>query len=405
VGGLPRRATYITKHTIEGYEKINVDAGDFASSGSKHGEFKSEWMARLMGDLEYDAIAVGERDLQLGRDKLMALAEQYSLPLVCANLIDTESKEHIVAPYRIVEKGKKSLFGLFGKPVKVGIFGILSPRYFIPVSKPGDAPLKATDPVESAKLTIEELKTKGCTIIIALVHVSVQEAGKIASLGDLTALVMGHSMSHLAKPRFDNGAIVIQGGREGRYIGDVKIEADGSGKVLSVEGEVNSLSSIYKDDPHYAALISEYKKALEMMSFAPKVTKDGTEFIGKTTCGSCHVDQMDQWKTTQHANAFATLVENDSHFDPECVGCHVVGYGIGNGFRDARTTPAMADVQCESCHGPGMVHFRYHSTDGKRGTEAAATMGPVTESVCTKCHKDDHDPEFDFEKKVVDVIH
>ena len=36
--------------------------------------------------------------------------------------------------------------------------------------------------------------------------------------------------------------------------------------------------------------------------------------------------------------------------------------------------PAMADVQCESCHGPGMVHFRYHSTDGKRGTEEAATI-------------------------------
>jgi hypothetical protein len=405
VGGLPRRATYIAEKTTEGYFKINVDAGDFASAGSRHGEFKSEWMARLMGDLEYDAIAVGERDLKLGREKLLELATQHSLPLVCANLIDTESGEHLVEPYVIVEKGDKPLFGLLGKPLRVGIFGVLSPRYLVPVNKPGEAPLKATDPVEAASAVIDELKDKGCTVIIALAHISVPEASKIAALGDLTAMVMGHSMSHLAKPRFDNGAIVIQGGREGRYIGDVTIEAGAGGEVLSVEGEVNSLSKTYKDDPHFAALIVEYKKALELMSFAPKMKSGGTEFIGKTTCGSCHVEQMDQWRTTRHANAFATLVENNSHFDPECVVCHVVGYGIGNGFRDAKSTPAMADVQCESCHGPGMVHFRYHSTDGQRGTEEAATMGTVAVTVCTQCHKDDHDPEFDYDKKVELVTH
>jgi 2',3'-cyclic-nucleotide 2'-phosphodiesterase (5'-nucleotidase family) len=395
----------MAKHTTEGYEKIVVDAGDFASAGSKHGEFKSEWMIRAMGDLNYDAVAVGERDLQLGREKLLELADQHSLPLVCANLIDTESNELLVDPYKIVEKGSKSMLGLFGKTVKVGIFGILSPRYLVPVHKPGEAPLKATDPVEAAKATIEELQAKGCTVIIALVHVSVPEAGKIAGLGGLTAMVMGHSMSHLAQPRFDSGAIVIQGGREGRHIGDVKIEVGGDGKVVLVEGEVNSLSSTYKDDPHFAAIISEYKKALELRSFAPQVESTEERFIGKTTCGSCHTDQMDQWKTTQHADAFATLVEDNSHFDPECIICHVVGYGQANGFRDAKTTPAMADVQCESCHGSGMVHFRFHSSGGKRGPEADATMGTVAETVCTQCHKGDHDPEFDFEEKVKAVIH
>lgn len=405
MGGLPRRATYIANNTVEGYFKINVDAGDFSSVGSKHAEFKSEWMTRMMGDLEYDAIAVGERDLQLGRVSLLELAKQNNLPLVCSNLIDTETKKYLVDPYRIVEKGESSFLGLFGKPVKVGIFALLSPRYFVPVNKPGEAPLKATDPVETAKATIEKLKSEGCSIIIALAHVSVPEAGKIAALGGLTAVVMGHSMSHLAKPRFDNGAIVIQGGREGRYIGDVSIEVDGAGEVVSVEGEVNTLGNQYKDDPHFAAMISEYKKALEMMSFAPKAKKSSVDYIGKTTCGSCHVEQMDQWKTTAHSNAFATLIENESQFDPECVVCHVVGYGIGNGFRDAKTTPAMADVQCESCHGPGIVHFRFHSSGGAKGNAKEAVLGPVAETVCTQCHKDDHDPDFDFEKKVKLVIH
>ncbi len=392
---------------MEGYEMIVVDSGDFSTLGSKHGEFKTEWMIRGMSEMGYDAVAVGEKELQMGRARMLELASKYSLPLVCANVVDAESQELLVDPYVILEVEKKSLFGLLGRQVKVGIFGVLSPRYLTPVSVRGEAPLKATDPVRAAEAVIKKLQEEGCSVIVALAHVSVPEAGQIASVGGLTAIVMGHSMAYTADPRFDNGAIVIQGGREGRNIGDVKIDVGPGGEVVSIEGEVLPLTNKYKDDPHFAALISEYKKNLEVMAFAPKVTKDQgmSLYVGKTACGSCHADQLEQWKSTNHSTAFATLVENNSHYDPDCVGCHVLGYGRGNGFRDAGTTPAMADVQCESCHGPGLDHFRYHSSDGKSGSEAEAAMPPVVESVCTECHKDDHDPEFDFEKKVVAVIH
>ncbi len=384
-----------------------VDAGDFSSPGSKHGEFKTEWMIRGMSDLGYDAVAVGERDLQMGRQRITELASKYSLPLVCANLIDVETKELLFDPYVIVERGSSSFFGLLGSKVKVGIFGVLSPSYVTPVHQRGEAPVKATNPVEAAEAVIAKLREEGCSVIVALAHVTVPEAGKIAGVGGLTAIVMGHSLSYVRIPRFDNGAAVVQGGREGRYIGDIKIEVAPGGEVVSTEGEVVGLSKTYKDDPHFAALINGYKKALELEMFAPEKTRDeGVEvFIGKNTCGGCHTDQMEQWKSTAHARAFATLVERGSHFDPECVRCHVTGYGRGNGFKDARTTMAMADVQCETCHGPGMDHFLFHSSDAKKVSEADAVMGKVSESACIECHRDDHDPEFDFEEKVVTVTH
>jgi len=384
-----------------------VDAGDFLSASSKHGEFKAEFVMRGLGDLEYDAVAIGERDLQLGRSKLLELAEKYSVPLVCANLIDADTKELLVDPYVIVHRGKKSLFGLFGDQVRIGIFGVVSDKYITPVSKPGEPPVRATNPVEAAKAAIERLQEEGCDVIIALTHVSVPEAGRIAALGGLTALVMGHSQSYLRDPRFDNGAVVVQGGREGRYIGDVMIEVNGAGEVASIEGEVVPLDKTLKSDPHFTNLINEYKKALEAQAFAPKVTKDVGEnvYVGKTTCGRCHQDQLEQWEGTTHATAFSTLEEAGSHFDPECVGCHVTGYGRGNGFRDARSTPSMANVQCEQCHGPGLAHFRVQSSDGKIGSEEKGFLGPVAASVCTECHKDDHDPDFDFDVKVQAVMH
>jgi 2',3'-cyclic-nucleotide 2'-phosphodiesterase (5'-nucleotidase family) len=407
MGGLPRRATYIAQKTTEGFQKIIVDSGDFSSPGSKHGEFKTEWMIHGMGDLGYDAVAVGERDLQLGRARLLQLAKKYSLPLVCANLFDTDTNEFYVKPYVIVEKGNKSFLGLMGHSAKVGIFAVISPTFITPVAVRGEKPLKVTDPVRAAETAIKKLQEEGCTVIIALAHTSIPEAGRIAALGGLSAIVMGHALSYVREPRFDNGAVIVQAGREGRYIGDIQIEVGQGNEVESVEGKVEALSSTYKDDPHFAALISEYKKALEVHVFAPQRTQDaGVQlYVGKSTCGSCHADELEQWETTAHAHAFATLVQNKSHFDPECVRCHVTGYGRGNGFKDANTTPAMADVQCEVCHGPGFEHFRFHSKSGEKGSEAKAEMAEVTESICLQCHTDDRDPGFDYEKKIAEVTH
>jgi hypothetical protein len=384
-----------------------VDSGDFLSTGSKHGEFKAEFLMRGMGDMGYDAVAIGERDLHLGREELLELATKYSVPLVCANLLDAETKELLVEPYVIVQRGKKSFLGMFGERTKIGIFGVVSEKYVTPVSKPGDLPVRATNPIEAAEAVVQRLQEEGCSVIIALAHVSVPEAGQIASLDGLTAIVMGHSLTYLREPRFDNGVIIIQGGREGRYIGDVMIEVDHAGEVVSTEGEVVPLDSTINDDPHFVNLINEYKKALELQAFAPKVTKDaGAElFVGKTTCGRCHQEQLEQWESTTHATAFSTLERAKSHFDPECVGCHVTGYARANGFKDAKSTPSMMNVQCEQCHGPGLAHFRFQSSDGKIGNEKEGFMGPVAASVCKECHKDDHDPEFDYETKVQAVIH
>jgi hypothetical protein len=82
----------------------------------------------------------------------------------------------------------------------------------------------------------------------------------------------------------------------------------------------------------------------------------------------------------------ATLEKKHQQFDNECVGCHVVGFQKG-GFQSLITTPQLANVQCESCHGPG----RQHSENPGKGYGFMPT--PVG---CTVCHKEPNDPDFDF---------
>ncbi len=76
-------------------------------------------------------------------------------------------------------------------------------------------------------------------------------------------------------------------------------------------------------------------------------------------CGNCHVGQNAAWQETAHAGAWETLQASGGSQD-FCEGCHTVSEN-GNLTEDSGGWPATLDVryqdvQCESCHGPGLEH-------------------------------------------------
>jgi len=101
------------------------------------------------------------------------------------------------------------------------------------------------------------------------------------------------------------------------------------------------------------------------------------------SCGYCHAKEVEQWKTTDHAHAFATLKKAKHDKDPSCLGCHSIGFLQFGGTRDfVMARGQFANVGCEACHGPSSVHVR--SVDKKKGT-----MRAVDASVCLGCHTPD----------------
>mgnify|MGYP000021926840 CR=1 FL=1 len=105
-------------------------------------------------------------------------------------------------------------------------------------------------------------------------------------------------------------------------------------------------------------------------------------FVGAQTCSSCHVDQHNKWTQTIHANAFNTLVQAGHGNNPLCFPCHAVGYGKPSGFVDLQTTPHLANVQCENCHGPGSNHV----------ADPGVVHLPrnVNSDMCGACHQSCH---------------
>ncbi|HEY6042236.1 MAG TPA: cytochrome c3 family protein, partial [Anaerolineae bacterium] len=142
-------------------------------------------------------------------------------------------------------------------------------------------------------------------------------------------------------------------------------------------------------------------------------------FLGNDAenCKTCHASKVKEWLDTGHASILSDNIDNKrtpnvgTHYTESCMSCHSVGYyappyGVGsNGFKDAEikanwTPPtwaqinaagkggpstfaampagvkALANIQCEQCHGPAAEHV-------KNGAPMATSQD---EGVCNVCH-------------------
>ena len=159
----------------------------------------------------------------------------------------------------------------------------------------------------------------------------------------------------------------------------------------------------------------------------PPLSADGEEhaFVGTKNCKKCHLKQWKSWAETKMANAFDLLKpgeraeqktaagldpENDYTTDETCLPCHTVGYGTESGFKDIESTPELAGVGCEMCHGAGGTYTQdqFMSLKNKEYKKAevvaAGMVAEVSEAQCNACHNTDSpfvgdDYVFDFEEK------
>jgi hypothetical protein len=125
-------------------------------------------------------------------------------------------------------------------------------------------------------------------------------------------------------------------------------------------------------------------------------------------CGSCHRTTVNEYEGTGHADILYRGLEGtlSDHYGESCISCHTTGYdtlAVNDGFDDfAFIFPdtlhvgmydsmlteypdamARANVQCESCHGPGSGHM---ATFGDpMYMETTLAIGN-----CAHCHDDDH---------------
>jgi predicted CXXCH cytochrome family protein len=114
----------------------------------------------------------------------------------------------------------------------------------------------------------------------------------------------------------------------------------------------------------------------------------------QTSCGNCHVDHQRRWALTAHADAWADLDASPAQ-QASCNSCHSVterGNAVeGSAGYDRVAHAAYEDVQCESCHGPGLAH----ASEPDLGPVPLARFrvtDTTDQASCAECHTGKHNP-------------
>jgi len=338
-----------------------------------------------------DAVGVGERELKYGLAWLKQQQKRSGVPLVCANLMDKKTGKTVFPPYLIKKVGT----------VKVGVFGLISDKVDLGMARDS---LKVEDPMVAAKKAIADIHKSGASVVVLLSQLGkVESEDLVTAVPGMDAVIAGRNVPMIQKGRLIKNTVVCYGGEQGQYIGRTVLTLD-KGKVTTGDNDMYILSPDVGEKPEILAVVKSFEDAYNEKLRKQQMQNDAKQeqqkednpdrFLGSELCVRCHSEEGEQWKTTSHSLAWQTLVTVKKDATPECITCHSVGFNKPGGFVSTSSTPHLAGVQCENCHGIGTDHDAF-----------AAPPHRITAEVCQQCHHGENDPEFDFAKKLPRIAH
>ncbi len=379
-GGLPGRAVAIEKAGVG--EKLVVDVGNLTSGSRSYELLKMRYLLEGMKAIGYDAVNLGKNEAQLDRVTLSDMMSHSGLPFLSANVLDKKDKTPIADRYRIIRRGA----------LRVGVTGVTECE-----ARDAGPGIEVRPPIEALADVIPDLKGK-CDFVVVLAFVDEETIKQIAEkFHEVDCILGGDVPQSSGTAQTINRAIAFNVVDRGKVLGQIDLVRKGAGYSVASSKGIRIAADKVKGPPAIADLLARYKNELRERRFelasaegmeriaGQETTSD--EFVGAQACQSCHASSLHVLLASAHSHALQTLKEKKSEFDPECLRCHTVGYGLSSGYIDEKTTPQLAGVQCENCHGRAKEHIA-------KGVKT--TLKPVTPATCVNCHDEENSANFRF---------
>ena len=378
-----------------------VDCGDFGSTKAKSQILKVNYLLTGMALLNYDAINLGEKDLQYGSEFLSKMVKMHKLPFVSANVYKYGTEELFAVPYLIKQKGN----------LKIGIFGVTTQSGARHLVKPSTG-FEVKDPMAAAQKSVNELRQR-CDVVIALAHLGLNGAKELAKkVSGIDIIISGHDTQRTQKPAQIGKTVVMQTGSKGQYLGHLEFKF-ASNSVSLVEGKLVTLNDQIPDDQKLARLISEFDKSF-ISSYPLQSSKaiDDFSLLSERSCVQCHRKEHRQWSSTLHRKTWQSLVDKQQTGDAECQQCHTTLFRQPGGFATVFETPDLVNVQCVDCHQLTGENPKEHINKfrRRRGAVSAQTNGhsdfnPIGEATCLRCHNKESSPNFNYQEAFLKITH
>lgn len=250
-GGLLKRSSI-----IKSFENRNrlllLDAGGFAGGGiyDSYSEGRAGDSVRTiltlkgMGKIGYDAVAIGDEELQYGGEWIVDNAKAAGVTLVTANCFNSKGKT-LATPYILLKKAG----------VTFGITALTSPEKLLAT----DTTVNIKDPVKSLRQIWKELVDKSDYQIV-LSHLGQQESEAIAdSFPDCDFIINGHRKTDKNPVLLSSKKIpIMQFGFQGKSLSFVQMHLSDM-KTEMVESKWIYVDPQTPDDSTLIPLLSSAK--------------------------------------------------------------------------------------------------------------------------------------------------
>ncbi|HEY3901799.1 MAG TPA: multiheme c-type cytochrome [Chthoniobacter sp.] len=397
LGGLTRIATMFGPKAAD---QVRVDAGDAIAGSADFEQIQYGYIQQAFGQLGYDALNVGQREAHLSATQLRELKAHSPVTMLSANLLDKSTGAPIFEACKIVERAGW----------RVALVGVLDGHGLGDNLGDGLA-------VEEMEVTLgrvlPQLKGRADCIVLLAFADEAAMTRLARQFYELDVILGGNVRQPSQQLVKENRSLILATTNESRAVGILQVVSRSPHSLGALKGEVHLVSDQIPQDESISALAAAYRKEIAGTKLAiddPGALREDmvpgvqprNAYAGTESCAQCHPSAYQVWRQSGHAHAFATLTAFNADADPNCLGCHTVGFGTASGYRrKAGAASPFINVGCESCHGPGAEHVKLRTAGG----EITAHFRPVGAGDCQKCHHGEFSRPFDYAAFWPKIVH
>ena len=347
--GLVRIASLVKAERAANPCTLLIDTGD-TLQGTPLGTYYARHvttgihpMAAAMNALGYDAMAIGNHELNFGFDVLQRFVADASFPVLGANLVAADGSHPLPAT---------TITEVCG--VKVGIIGVTT-RGHSAWSPSANAAFHMDAIIATVMPLVDEVRAAGAEVVVVAMHENTTAAMQIADMiPHVDVVLAGHA--HVRVPELiENGVVITEPGFWGSDLGKVSLTVENAGSGFAVTTKHSELlpSTTAAADPDLAAMFASTQQAVEAFldtplttSAAPLAGGDASRFGDNGLADFINAAQLDAaTRAGVTADIAFTSVPNDHDLAAGTIRMRDVfaTYGFDNGL--GVVTLSGADVR------------------------------------------------------------
>jgi len=390
MGGLTRIATMVGEGKRENL--LKVDVGDALEGPADYERIEYRYILDALAALGYDAANLGHREAQLSAAQLRELKAATHIPLLAANLLDAQTRAPIFDTHLIIARGGWH----------IALVGVMDER--VSADQLGEGLALEKMNATLAKL-LPSLRPKVDVVILLAFADEVALHALAREFYELDVILGGKVSQPAQRLEHENRSTIFYTTNQSRALGTLDLQFAAPGRITPGRAEVMLVHDGIPENATILDLAAKYREEIRhtklelddpsklQTDMIPGVKTAGV-YVGSEACVNCHPSAAKTWHSSGHGQAFATLVKRQADADPNCLGCHTVGFGTPNGYRREFHADRLINVGCESCHGPGSVHIAQR----QQGATDGGKFRTLGSGECQKCHHGEFSRPFDFDK-------